>query len=202
MKKKFFVVLLAIAAALCLCLGLTACGEDIFSNSIWGTEQGTAPNPEKNDEQKPDHTHSFIRYIYNNDATCIENGTETATCSCGATDTRTKAGTVLGHKMSAENKYSTVFPPFAKYTFTPFFCNVVTMRKNRSRLRSIRSAEDTITAEKFPFLLSRKSFFRPLLVCISAYTSTISKPLLSANFRHSAIWASTACLPVTQFLYA
>ncbi|MBQ5970395.1 MAG: hypothetical protein IJL52_09865 [Clostridia bacterium] len=42
--------------------------------------------------------HSFVNYVYNGDATCTADGTETATCSrCGeATDIRTAAGTA-GH---------------------------------------------------------------------------------------------------------
>ena len=41
--------------------------------------------------------HEFKDYVYNNDATTAANGTETATCTrgCGATDTRTAAGTKL-----------------------------------------------------------------------------------------------------------
>jgi rubredoxin len=41
--------------------------------------------------------HEFKEYIYNNDATTTADGTETATCErgCGATDTRTAAGTKL-----------------------------------------------------------------------------------------------------------
>ena len=45
----------------------------------------------------PDN-HSFTNYVYNDDATCTANGTETAKCDrCSATDTREKAGTLLGH---------------------------------------------------------------------------------------------------------
>ncbi|MBQ3502839.1 MAG: leucine-rich repeat domain-containing protein, partial [Clostridia bacterium] len=43
--------------------------------------------------------HSFTNYIYNNDAKCETNGTETATCDnlCGETYTREKANTALVH---------------------------------------------------------------------------------------------------------
>ncbi|HJF93664.1 MAG TPA: DUF6273 domain-containing protein [Lachnoclostridium phocaeense] len=42
--------------------------------------------------------HSFTDYVYNNDATCTADGTETAKCDrCDATDTRVKASTALGH---------------------------------------------------------------------------------------------------------
>ena len=43
--------------------------------------------------------HSFTTYKPNNDATCTEDGTETATCDngCGATDTRAAEGSATGH---------------------------------------------------------------------------------------------------------
>ena len=45
----------------------------------------------------PDN-HSFTNYVYNNDATCTADGTETAECDrCGSTDTREKVGSMLGH---------------------------------------------------------------------------------------------------------
>ena len=46
--------------------------------------------------------HSFTNYVYNNDATCTENGTETATCdNCDATDTREAEDSALGHAYGA-----------------------------------------------------------------------------------------------------
>ncbi|MDY3249965.1 MAG: Ig-like domain-containing protein [Candidatus Choladocola sp.] len=45
--------------------------------------------------------HIFGVYVYNNDATCTEDGTETATCLCGQkTDTRTRIGSALGHSFT------------------------------------------------------------------------------------------------------
>lgn len=43
--------------------------------------------------------HNFTNYTYNDDATCTENGTETASCDygCGATNTRYAVGSALGH---------------------------------------------------------------------------------------------------------
>ena len=42
--------------------------------------------------------HTFENYTSNNDATCTQDGTETAKCKdCDATDTRTAANTALGH---------------------------------------------------------------------------------------------------------
>ncbi len=49
--------------------------------------------------------HSFTNYVPNNDATCMKDGTETATCDregCGATDTRTVAGSKLEHDFSGK----------------------------------------------------------------------------------------------------
>ena len=47
-------------------------------------------------EPIPALNHLFGTYIYNNDATCTQDGTETAKCErCNETDTRTKAGTKL-----------------------------------------------------------------------------------------------------------
>lgn len=45
--------------------------------------------------------HSFINYVYNKDATCVKDGTETAVCSsCDETHTRTKKSSALGHDWS------------------------------------------------------------------------------------------------------
>ncbi|MBQ7597844.1 MAG: hypothetical protein IJU56_04620 [Clostridia bacterium] len=49
----------------------------------------------------PSLGHSFVNYVSNNDATCEEDGTETAKCErCEATDTRTVAGSAIGHAWS------------------------------------------------------------------------------------------------------
>ena len=45
--------------------------------------------------------HIFKNYVYNNDAKCLTNGTETSSCArigCEATDTREKEGSMLNHK--------------------------------------------------------------------------------------------------------
>ncbi len=49
--------------------------------------------------------HSFTNYVYNNDATELADGTETAVCDhgCGATDTRTAEGTILPGTVTAVN---------------------------------------------------------------------------------------------------
>ena len=46
----------------------------------------------------PNH-HLFLNYVYNDDATCTTNGTETAKCErCEKKDTREKPGSALGHQ--------------------------------------------------------------------------------------------------------
>ncbi len=48
--------------------------------------------------KKEPHAHNYVNYVYNNDATCTANGTETAKCSgCDETDTREAAGTKKEH---------------------------------------------------------------------------------------------------------
>ena len=51
------------------------------------------------DEAEPDtpHTHSYGDYVSDGNATCTENGTETATCACGETTNRTEENSALGH---------------------------------------------------------------------------------------------------------
>ena len=45
--------------------------------------------------------HSFTNYVYNNDATCTKNGTETAVCDyCGETDTRECPDSLTGHYLT------------------------------------------------------------------------------------------------------
>ena len=52
-----------------------------------------------------EHTHEYVNYTYNNDATCVADGTETGKCKyCDKTDTRTKANTATGvHTYNSEN---------------------------------------------------------------------------------------------------
>lgn len=71
MKKKMFVSIFAVVCVLVCALALVACG----------------------DTDKPkEHTCVFENYIYNEDATCVKDGTETAKCEkCDKTDTRISA---------------------------------------------------------------------------------------------------------------
>ncbi len=106
MKRKLLTILLTIIATLCLCLAFAACdGNGGNTGSGSDTEQGNTQKPDgggdkdpDDGEENPEHIHTFTDYVYNNDATCTEDGTETATCTCGETDTRTKKNSSLGHK--------------------------------------------------------------------------------------------------------
>ena len=49
---------------------------------------------------EPECEHSFTNYVADGNATCTEDGTETAKCDkCDETDTRTAVGSALGHDM-------------------------------------------------------------------------------------------------------
>lgn len=52
------------------------------------------------------HEHEFDAYVSNGDATCTQDGTKTATCFCGETDTVVDAHTALGHDYSEVVKES------------------------------------------------------------------------------------------------
>lgn len=77
MKKKLIALLTLTLIAVCA-FTLTACGGGNNSNNNNGDDY---------------HEHEFTTYVFNNDGTCTENGTETANCDvdgCTETDTRTK----------------------------------------------------------------------------------------------------------------
>lgn len=66
-----------------------AAGHYVYKCSVGG---------ETYDEYPEALGHSYTSYVYNNDATCQADGTETAKCDrCDATDTRTAAGTKVDH---------------------------------------------------------------------------------------------------------
>lgn len=67
----------------------TAAGHYVYECTVGG---------ETYDEYPEALGHSYTSYVYNNDATCQADGTETATCDrCDATDTRTAEGTQVDH---------------------------------------------------------------------------------------------------------
>ena len=79
MKKKLLIILLTMLMIAACAIGFAACNSG--SSDTGGG-----------------HTHNFSDYVYNNDATCTQDGTETATCTlCSVTDTRTRVGSALGH---------------------------------------------------------------------------------------------------------
>ena len=62
---------------------------------------GRAHTSTKDVADIPATGHSFTSYVSNDDATCTEDGTETAACNngCGATDTRVDEGSALSHEL-------------------------------------------------------------------------------------------------------
>ena len=73
----------------------TESGKDIYTCTLCGNKEekvGAAPLG-----------HNFEKYVSNNDATCMKNGTETAKCTrCNKTNTREAKGSALGHKPIAD----------------------------------------------------------------------------------------------------
>ena len=64
-----------------------SCGERGQTTFVYGEAKG----------------HHFASYTYNDDATCTDDGTETAVCAfCTEMDTRTKEGSALGHSWSSD----------------------------------------------------------------------------------------------------
>ena len=121
--KTFLLKLLTIIFVLTLCLGIfTACGGNVpehkcvFDKKIvenkYLKSEATCENKaiyyyscncgEKGSltfEHSEPLGHDFANYVYNNDAICEVDGTETATCEngCGSNDTKTKENTALEH---------------------------------------------------------------------------------------------------------
>ena len=126
MKKKILSILITILT-LCTCMFfLSACGEKEPPHTHVYDQKVATDNFKVKDAtclQKAEYyyscscgeistftfkfgnplEHSFTDYIYNNNATCTQDGTETAICDhdCGESDTRTKVGSALEHDYSA-----------------------------------------------------------------------------------------------------
>ncbi len=67
--------------------------------------------------------HSFINYVYNKDAKCGIDGTETAKCDrCTETDTRTAAGTALKHNYVAKQTSAPSCTASGLMTYTCSLC--------------------------------------------------------------------------------
>lgn len=84
----------------CTAAGTLTCCAD-------GEQNGTALHSEKT-FSLPARDHLFTNYVFNDNATCTEDGTETASCDygCGKTDTRTKAGSATGEHLFTEYHYN------------------------------------------------------------------------------------------------
>ena len=70
----------------------------------WNTisiESGNSSLTDATIHYEQDHPHTFTSYVSDNNATCTEDGTETAKCDhCDETDTRTDTGSKLGHSFT------------------------------------------------------------------------------------------------------
>lgn len=84
----------------CTAAGTLTCRAD-------GEQNGTALHSEKT-FSLPARDHLFTNYVFNDNATCTKDGTETASCDygCGKTDTRTKAGSATGEHLFTEYRYN------------------------------------------------------------------------------------------------
>ena len=70
-------------------------------------------------EEKPKLGHSFTEYKGNGDATCLDDGTETAKCDrCDVTDIRIAADSALGH----DHKPTVTAPTCTEIGFTVYAC--------------------------------------------------------------------------------
>ena len=94
----------------------------------------------------PDN-HSFTNYVYNNDATCTENGTETAKCDrCDVTDTREKTGTALGHKAVKTEAKAATYTEDGNIEY--WYCEACGKYFSDEALTQVISKEDTVIKAK------------------------------------------------------
>lgn len=109
-KHKILVVCLFVLAICSIAIGFTSCDkhEHVYTQhktDATCTEKGVVwYECECGDSylgtEEPALGHSYVNYVYNNDATCMSDGTETAVCErdgCEETDTRRVFDTALGH---------------------------------------------------------------------------------------------------------
>lgn len=120
MKKKLILLFLAVIAVCACVLALSACsstensgdnlGSNYDSNEVQpegGGNSGNSDIDNPNDDSEPEHSHSFVSYVYNNNATCVTDGTETSKCEyCDETDTRTKLNSANGIHVFEEYYYN------------------------------------------------------------------------------------------------
>ncbi|MBR6736804.1 MAG: hypothetical protein IKL82_00355 [Clostridia bacterium] len=148
MRKVLLSLILTFITTLTLGLGLTACAEKpeehvcVFNKQV--TTQTYCISPATCTQKAKYHFscecgkmseetfevgsalgHLFTVYLSNNDATCEENGTKTATCNrnCGAVDTITDVDSALGHNYlpwmsNGNNTHSKICINDSKHTIT------------------------------------------------------------------------------------
>ena len=101
-KKRHLRAVFAMFLALCMTAGsLTPAPLQVYAAE--DEDAGSTSDTTVEGEDTQTEEHHFTDYVYNNDATCTEDGTETATCNdedCTETDTRVKEGTALGHSFA------------------------------------------------------------------------------------------------------
>ena len=107
MKRKIFIILLAITAALCCAFALAACdngssNDNPPDNNPLGS--GNEPGTSKPSEQEPDHEHQFGDWVVITEPTCTEEGERRQSCNCGTF--KTEKIDALGHDL----KYTAAKP--------------------------------------------------------------------------------------------
>lgn len=107
MKKKLITFLLAATAAVVGAFAFAGCADRGGDSS--GANQDELNKPNDNDGEEEPHECTFKNYYFNFDATCVKDGTETATCEhegCDKTDTRKAAGSMLSRHYFDEYIYN------------------------------------------------------------------------------------------------
>ena len=118
-------------------------------------------------ETKPARAHSFTKYTPNNDATCLVDGTETASCDhgCGTTDTRTDEDSATGHN------YENVTPT---YVWGDAYATCTATRKCNN-CEHVDTAQATVTSEQV-------SAADCLNAEVRTYTATFNKDGFATQF--------------------
>ena len=103
--------------------------------------------------------HSFTKYQYNNDASCGEDGTETAICDrCDETDTRTATGTALSHSYTAKLTTEPTCAESGEQTFTCTLCGDI-------RIEAVQALGHTIPNDAGKCDRCGKILFSPEKTC-------------------------------------
>lgn len=92
--------------------------------------------------------HEYTDYVFNNDATCTQNGTETAKCNhtdCKETHTRTKENSMLGHSYGVPT-----------YTWNGGKCTATRICAHDSNHKETETATAKYVKTPTPLVLRRK----------------------------------------------